>query len=621
MNVTLRRQLDGRFRYNAATDRDTFVKGELESLAVEGLVANLVSLGLDKPPARRRGVHEVVQIGVTTSDGDALSQEWPATSPAALAAVKLIRQLKPLDLALSEGIYRLGPGRNLGAHAQPSAWAWAQEALPDGKIWPGVMADLKEELKSGGYSDLLVKHPDLIHCVDAEGQQPLHMAARWGSRQMVEQLLASGAAIEARDSEGFTPFLRACQEGREDASVMLCLMERGADLRATLPDGRGALHLAAAYSSPWQPDAEEPAEARVVPLMLAGLSGLTRDRQGHTPHGVALDRKRTQLAKVMEGGGGVRSILVAKASPHKRPPLVICAERQQIRKFNARVVACANAEEFAELEKLAAQLLKQKARFPDGRPQLETLYEQATGDLEGGANESEWSAALHRHNRWVVAYPKSASARIVRAKFYISYAWNARGGGYANTVKEQGWKLFHKRLELAEQDLRLAQKLDPGDPYGYATCITLAMANGWNRAQMEDLLNRSMTAFPRCTTALENAAYYLTPRWQGESGDLEKFARQWSQKDPAYYSVVWDAIQMLGGIQEEVEISWPQLKASYEVRLKASPSQIVKNRYARAAVTFEDKETALRLAREIGAQWDPNSWHDDEDLYNALRVP
>ena len=78
---------------------------------------------------------------------------------------------------------------------------------------------------------------------------------------------------------------------------------------------------------------------------------------------------------------------------------------------------------------------------------------------------------------------------------------------------------------------------------------------------------------------------------------------------------------MLRGIQDEVQISWPQLKASYEARLKARPSQIVKNRYARAAVTFEDKETALRLAREIGAQWDPNSWQEDEDLYNQLRVP
>ena len=238
VTISLQRQTGGKFRYNASADLNKFVSGQLESQAVEGLVANLASLGLDESTTAR-GVNEVVKISVTTSSGVVVSQEWPATSPAALAAVKLIRRLKPLDLALSEGIYRLGPGLN---QARPSVWA--QETLPDGKMWPGVLADLKEEIKGGGYSDLLAKHPNLSQCVDAEGQQALHVAARCGSRNIVEQLLASGAAIEARDGQGFTPLLRACQEG--DATVMLYLMERGADLRARLPDGRGALHLAAA---------------------------------------------------------------------------------------------------------------------------------------------------------------------------------------------------------------------------------------------------------------------------------------------------------------------------------------------------------------------------------------
>lgn len=38
-------------------------------------------------------------------------------------------------------------------------------------------------------------------------------------------------------------------------------------------------------------------------------------------------------------------------------------------------------------------------------------------------------------------------------KFYIKYAWNARGGGWASTVSEQGWEFFRKRVQLAREHL------------------------------------------------------------------------------------------------------------------------------------------------------------------------
>ena len=295
--------------------------------------------------------------------------------------------------------------------------------------------------------------------------------------------------------------------------------------------------------------------------------------------------------------------------------LVTCQERLKKQQFRQIVNSLATTEQFAKLEQLGQELLSDKTRFPDGEPKLDVFYEQASSS----ETSSNWPTALTRQNRWVSSYPRSARAKIARARFYISYAWNARGSGYSNTVKEEGWKLFRERLALAEQDLLQAQKDDPSDPYGYVVCITIAMANGWERAKVDALVAKAMAVFPNCDSAVGREAYYLTPRWQGERGDVERFADQWSAKNKAYYSIVWESVQGLSNIMDETHFSWAKLKASYEARLKDSTSEILKNRYARDANRFGDTETALRLMRELKNKWDPNAWNNNKEQFDQLR--
>ncbi len=70
-------------------------------------------------------------------------------------------------------------------------------------------------------------------------------AARIGDAQTVEQLLASGADVNAPDDQGMTPLWVAAGNGRAD--IVRLLIERGADVNASGKRGRTPLHVAFHY--------------------------------------------------------------------------------------------------------------------------------------------------------------------------------------------------------------------------------------------------------------------------------------------------------------------------------------------------------------------------------------
>ena len=75
------------------------------------------------------------------------------------------------------------------------------------------------------------------------GSTPLHAAASWNDRPVVELLLDHGANVHARDWEGDTPLHIAAAFG--DKAVIGLLLDRGADINVRDDTGWTPLHLAA----------------------------------------------------------------------------------------------------------------------------------------------------------------------------------------------------------------------------------------------------------------------------------------------------------------------------------------------------------------------------------------
>lgn len=136
---------------------------------------------------------------------------------------------------------------------------------------------------------------------EEEEETPLHVAARLGHVELADLLLRRGACPDARDAEGWTPLLAACDarctspadaEATTARCLQLCrlLLSAGADADAADQDRQRPLHLACRRG-----------HADVVELLLSrGVGANAMDYGGHTALHCALQGPAAALAQSPE---------------------------------------------------------------------------------------------------------------------------------------------------------------------------------------------------------------------------------------------------------------------------------------------------------------------------------
>jgi uncharacterized protein (UPF0147 family) len=113
-----------------------------------------------------------------------------------------------------------------------------------------------------------------------------------------------------------------------------------------------------------------------------------------------------------------------------------------------------------------------------------------------------------------------------RAEMNTDYAWDARGGGWAHTVKEGGWEKFGQRLQLAADDAAEAWKLDQTIGETARTMLMICIGQGRPRDEMELWFERAMEIDPDDLTACRRKLMYLRPRWHGTHQEQLAFGRE-----------------------------------------------------------------------------------------------
>jgi len=100
---------------------------------------------------------------------------------------------------------------------------------------------------------------------------PLHFAAAWDHRAIVDTLLGRGAFLESRNATNATPLHKACEYTSDGAAT--ALLERGVDTKAVDDHGRTPLHVAAKHN----------AASIVIELLAAGADSEAVDALGRRP--------------------------------------------------------------------------------------------------------------------------------------------------------------------------------------------------------------------------------------------------------------------------------------------------------------------------------------------------
>lgn len=283
--------------------------------------------------------------------------------------------------------------------------------------------------------------------------------------------------------------------------------------------------------------------------------------------------------------------------------------------------------DYDALDNAAREDRSPAARFGGGTWRVWGYYEGLdTPPLGDKATEDDWNIQIDALKAWVAARPESGAARIALAGLYDNFAQHARGSGYANTVSDEGWKLYGQRIALAASTLEDAAKLKDKSPYWYSLMFDVALAQGWTKAQAKELVDASVAFEPTYYNLYRQYANFLLPKWYGEDGDAQAFAEQIStqlggeQGKFVYFEIASTIVcGCNSGDPSQIKtLSWPKIKDGYATLGQLyGYSSLKANRFAYMAMLAHDKPAARAAFAAIGDNWDQSVWQRQLDFLEA----
>jgi hypothetical protein len=261
------------------------------------------------------------------------------------------------------------------------------------------------------------------------------------------------------------------------------------------------------------------------------------------------------------------------------------------------------------------------------------LLESAKTLLQIGANRLQDSKRAFDEIAPMMAkaMPGRSVVHDVAADFYVDWAWEARGDGYAYTVPAEAWPVFEERLTHAEEEAKIAYREDPLDSNCSSTMITVCMGKGYARVVMESWFERAMAADPDCLSACLAKLTYLYPKWHGSEDEALEFGH-WCVKNGTAANgiprMLLEAHLELRARSEDAAAYmlqpevWADIQEVFTKLLderanpRATPENLLKYRarYLRYAVDCRQWGAFKKLAAQFGDQVDMQAL-GGKDLY------
>jgi hypothetical protein len=286
----------------------------------------------------------------------------------------------------------------------------------------------------------------------------------------------------------------------------------------------------------WDADARRSLET--FARMLAWTNG--------SPSGLIADLKTylSRLSDLKCDDPMIRYLNLRYAQPESRSPVENSTAM-------AEVAAALQKSQYPDIRKFYAfKWYRNSLLVPTPkRPEVSTLLETAASylvkaldDTSMGMREADqtcdylmtapWWAEPTRWNCYRILEPAltnrwsgTSLPLLTKGRAYLSFAWQARGTGYADTVKENGWKLMGERLDIAAIALEAAWKLDSKDKRICREMMRVELGKGRGLPHLEVWFQRGMKLdsgdYDLCSEKLES----LRPRWYGSIEEMIAFGR------------------------------------------------------------------------------------------------
>jgi hypothetical protein len=139
------------------------------------------------------------------------------------------------------------------------------------------------------------------------------------------------------------------------------------------------------------------------------------------------------------------------------------------------------------------------------------------------AEPTRWNCYRTLESALTNRFKNTSLALLAKGRAYLSYAWEARGIGYADTVADKGWQLMSERLNVAADALEAAWKLDPHDTRICREMMRVELGQGKGRDRLETWFQRGMQLDPGNSDLCNEKLEYLRPRWYGSIEAMIRF--------------------------------------------------------------------------------------------------
>lgn len=212
-------------------------------------------------------------------------------------------------------------------------------------------------------------------------------------------------------------------------------------------------------------------------------------------------------------------------------------------------------------------------------------------------------------------------ALVLRGETEIDKAWSARGGGYVNTVSQNGWNGFADHLAKARKHLTAAWELRPEVPLAASRMIYVSLGDS-GITEMRLWFDRAVAAQIDYQPAWNHMRWGLRPRWYGDVDSMLAFgvtALKTHRFDTDVPRMLFDSVSE---VESELNIMpglhvydqddvWPHLKEMYEGYIAFVPEDQNKSgwrsTYAAVAYLAGHLDVARQQLEEL--KWKPHSWN------------
>ena len=271
--------------------------------------------------------------------------------------------------------------------------------------------------------------------------------------------------------------------------------------------------------------------------------------------------------------------------------------------------------DFASLDALIGRWNNPSERDRNGEWKLDGFR----GALSYFSQISDWHDNLERIQKWRKFNPKSPGSAIAEARYWLAYAWHIRGYEYNNDVDPVAIKLFHQRMQRAEQVLKESRSYAANNPLWYETYLELAVDDKRGDEFTSRLFEEGIRKHPYFQPLYVDMAKRWSP-WSGENADWRKVDdlvnRAMKLTKPMdgdidyamLYARINDGQKIEFHLFQDSLASWPRMRDSFEEMVRRYPSDDNLNEFAAYACRAGDRETYLGVRPKIQGHIVKGKW-------------